>query len=160
MGRDPVERLTELPDGQIMYEFRNSWHDGTKALVLTPMELVEKLAALVPPPRQHQLHYHGIFSPRAKWRSLVVPGCPSPRKSRRGGRCCLAWAELLKKVFKIDILKCSECGGLMKVISTINPWQVDVIEKILTALGLPTQAPQPAPARDPPQQSFDWEEAG
>jgi Putative transposase len=48
--------------------------DGTTHLVFTPLELIEKLAALVPPPRFNQLRYHGILSPNAKYRPRVVPG--------------------------------------------------------------------------------------
>ena len=44
-----------------MYEYalRRAWSDGTLALVLSPMELMEKLAALVPRPRVHLVRYHG-----------------------------------------------------------------------------------------------------
>ncbi len=39
-----------------------------------PEELVEKLAALIPPPRFHVVRYHGILAPRASERDRVVPG--------------------------------------------------------------------------------------
>ena len=35
---------------------------------------IERLAALVPPPRMHQLTYHGVLAPSASWRSEIVPG--------------------------------------------------------------------------------------
>jgi hypothetical protein len=30
---------------------RRAWHDGTRAILFEPLELIEKLAALVPKPR-------------------------------------------------------------------------------------------------------------
>ena len=47
------ERLERLPDGRVLYGFRRPRADGTSHLVLTGVQLVEKLAALVAPPRAH-----------------------------------------------------------------------------------------------------------
>ena len=52
------------------------WSDGTSHLLLSPMELLEKLAALVPPPRLHHLRYHGVLAPRARDRGRIVPTKP------------------------------------------------------------------------------------
>src|SRR5438128_7932236 len=41
------------------------WHDGTTHLLFTPVELLEKLAALTPRPRINLALYHGILAPRA-----------------------------------------------------------------------------------------------
>ena len=40
---------------------------------LSPIEWLEKLAALVPPPRVNQVLVHGVLTPRAKWRQEIVP---------------------------------------------------------------------------------------
>ena len=48
----------------------------------------------------------------------------------------------------IDILACGECGGRLRLLSTITDRAA--IEKILAHLGLPTDLPTPAPARAPP----------
>jgi hypothetical protein len=52
-GRPPVatERLSLLPDGRLLYHLKRRWRDGTSHVILEPLELIEKLAALVPPPR-------------------------------------------------------------------------------------------------------------
>jgi len=42
-------------------------------MVLAPLELLEKLAALVPRPKNHLVRYHGILAPAAKWRAAIVP---------------------------------------------------------------------------------------
>ncbi len=43
-----------------------------------------------------------------------------------------------------DVLACPECGGRLRLLATIA--QREVIEKILSHLGLPTQPVPPAPA--------------
>jgi hypothetical protein len=41
---------------------RLTWSDGTTAIDLSPLEFVEKLAAIVPPPRVNQVRYHGVLA--------------------------------------------------------------------------------------------------
>jgi Putative transposase len=59
-----LARLTESTGGQLLYHFRRPWSDGSTALLLEPLELLERLAALVPPPRRPLLAYHGVLAPR------------------------------------------------------------------------------------------------
>jgi len=61
-----AERLTESTGGQLVYHFRRPWSDGSTALLLAPLELLERLAALVPPPRRPLLAYHGLLAPYAR----------------------------------------------------------------------------------------------
>jgi hypothetical protein len=37
-------------------------------------ELLEKLAALVPPPRLNLVRYHGVLAPNSNARAQIVPG--------------------------------------------------------------------------------------
>ena len=55
MARRPLsnERLELFPDGKVKLKLKTPWHDGTSHLVPTPSEFLEKLAAIVPPPRAH-----------------------------------------------------------------------------------------------------------
>ncbi|MCB9698609.1 MAG: transposase [Alphaproteobacteria bacterium] len=46
---------------------------GTAAFLFTPLELTEKLAALVVRPRVHTTHFHGVYAAHAAWRSELVP---------------------------------------------------------------------------------------
>ena len=43
-----LDRLTESTGGQLLYHFRRPWSDGSTALLLEPLELLEWLVALVP----------------------------------------------------------------------------------------------------------------
>jgi hydrogenase-4 component B len=49
----------ETADGQVVYELKRAWSDGTTHLVFEPMEFLERLCALVPPARAHLVLYHG-----------------------------------------------------------------------------------------------------
>ena len=67
----------------------------------------------------------------------------------------LSWAELLKRVFQMDLSTCPDCGGNLKFIAAIT--EPAVIDEILTHLELPTTPPTFHPPRAPPQETL-WDE--
>jgi hypothetical protein len=76
VARPPIstQRLSRLDDGRLLYRLKHRWRDGTTHVVFERRELLEKLVALVPPPRFHLVRYHGILGPCASERDRVVPG--------------------------------------------------------------------------------------
>ncbi len=75
-------------------------------------------------------------------------------KRRRGGRRYYRWAELLRRVFEIDVLRCPRCGGTRRLLSAIqDPLS---IEQVLRAMGLSCDAPELARARAPPGDEQGW----
>jgi hypothetical protein len=50
--------------------------------VLSRLELIEKLAALVPPPGLKLVRYHGVPAPHAAQGSLSVAGVRSKRNTK------------------------------------------------------------------------------
>jgi hypothetical protein len=167
-GRPPLatERLSLLPDGRLLYRLKHRWRDGTKHVIFEPLELVEKLAALVPPPKVNLIRYHGLLAPAAAFRPQITPeskpetpsvhpGCRVKKqastedaahgneKPKRRPRN-YPWAELLRRIFSVDVLVCDRCGGRMRILAAINP--PDAIRKILVCLGLPSRPPPIAPA--------------
>lgn len=145
------ERLSINREGNVVLKLKTPWRNGTTHIVLTPMEFMQRLAALIPRPRLHLIRFHGVLAPNAKLRSQVVP--VPPQKTTAGEGDCdhehskpvrMTWARLLKRVFDIDIENCA-CGGKLKLIAIIE--QPDVIEKILKHLGLDPQPPPRMPAR-------------
>jgi len=195
------ERIEVLPDGRVGLTLARPWADGTRALVFTGVEFLEKLAVLIPKPRVNLLLYHGILAPRARHRAAALGALPAPRSAAppatgsavssppvapsavapalpvvpaspmlpasvtqdsressgvslhpsrpapRAPRHYCSWAELLRRVFAIDVLACA-CGGRLRFIATIE--DPPVVQRILRHLGLPTAIPDPAPARPPP----------
>ncbi len=49
------------------------WRDGTRAILLGPLDLIARLCAMIPPPRFNMIRYHGVLAPNARLRSQVVP---------------------------------------------------------------------------------------
>ena len=71
------DRLQRRDDGNVVVGLERVWSDGTSALEFSPSELVERLVALVPPPRANQLIYRGVVAANAAWRAEVVPRPPA-----------------------------------------------------------------------------------
>ena len=170
-----LHRLSQGPDGRLVYRMKRP-RGGSLFLVLTPDELIARLATLVPPPRTHALRYHGLFAPHSKHRARVVPrrepaGAaaphqhgkrpepatppvatlpvatppvapppatsrppapgpgpadafaltpPAPPPGRPSPRYRIPWAELLQRVFAVDVLQCPRCAGRLELIAFIN----------------------------------------
>jgi hypothetical protein len=52
----------------VLVRLKTPWRDGTSHVALQPVELLEKLAALIPRPYVNLIVYHGLLAPNAKWR--------------------------------------------------------------------------------------------
>ncbi len=67
IARPPLsnERLSLSREDKVVLELRAPFRDGTTHFVFEPLVFLERLAALVPPPRMHQLTYHGVLAPSA-----------------------------------------------------------------------------------------------
>jgi len=85
-----------------------------------------------------------VRSPQPSPPSLAEELSPEPR-GPGSNRRYVPWADLLRRVFALQALACPRCEGPMTVLAYITERQV--LEKILSHLGLPTSAPPLAPAR-------------
>lgn len=74
-----LDRLRRLPDGRIAYRIKKLRDGRAKHRVMTPLEFLARLAALVPPPRYPLLRYAGALGPRSSWRRDVVPRAPAAK---------------------------------------------------------------------------------
>jgi hypothetical protein len=63
-GAVSLERLEADEGGDLLYTFTRPWSDGTTGIKLSPLELLEKLAAPVPLPRLHLVRYGGCVRRR------------------------------------------------------------------------------------------------
>ena len=57
----------------VVLQLKNPYHDGTTHIVMSPPELMQRLAALVPRPRLHLIRFHGVLAPHAKLRPEIIP---------------------------------------------------------------------------------------
>jgi hypothetical protein len=67
------ERLKRNPAGQVVLQLKSPWRDGTTHIVMSPLEFMQRLAALVPRPRLHLIRFHGVLAPHANLRAQIVP---------------------------------------------------------------------------------------
>jgi len=88
VARPPLatDRLEEMADGRLAYRLKARWRDGTTHVVMERHELLERLAPLIPPPRAHQVRYHGVLAPCASGRGRVVPSTADRAASFAGVR--------------------------------------------------------------------------
>ena len=119
------KRLSITPAGNVRYQLKTPYRDGTTHVVFEPLDFLSKLAALVPKPKVNLTRFHGIFAPNSRFRSEVTPA----RRGRRSGqsdktpaerRQAMTWAQRLKRVFNIDVEICQHCGGRVKLLACIE----------------------------------------
>jgi len=172
-GAVSLERLAEDANGDLMYTFHRPWSDGTTGIKLSPLELLEKLAALVPLPRVHLVRYAGCLAPHSKLRDAIIP---TPRQQgvdgeeKKTGTPYWHWARLVGRVFDLAMATCLPplcgrrepcdlpfcCRGARRIIAAIT--QESVITRILRHLKLASVPPPIAPARLR-QEIFAFDEA-
>jgi hypothetical protein len=137
-----------------------------------PLEFIARLASLVPRPRTHLVTYHGVLAPASSWRDDVVPAdnpgpippshslsgstpvqnASNPSPSTPPAPHRIPWAELLRRVFAVDALRCTHCSGRRRVIAVIQ--DPVPVRAILRHLGLDPEPIPIAPARSPPELAF------
>ncbi|MGH7256198.1 MAG: transposase, partial [Nitrospirales bacterium] len=111
--------------------------------VFPVLDWIAAVTAHIPNTGEHLVRYYGWYSNvnRGKRKQAeehtphaapegIVEIAPPPGSALFKER----WAQLIKKVHAADPLVCPRCGGVMGIIAFID--QPDVIEKILTHLGL------------------------
>jgi len=144
MARGPLatERLTESFPNQLLYKMKSQWRDGTTHVIFSPLDFIARLVALIPPPRMNMIRYSGCFAPNFKDRKFIVKKKSAPKKDGEARKSDLPekikqerlrWAEMLKRVFQIDVTVCPKCSGRMEQIAVIR--DKAVAKKILVSLG-------------------------
>lgn len=174
LGRPPIaeERLTRLEDGRLHYELKRVWKDGTRAVILSPLDLCARVCALIPRPGFHMVRYYGVLSSHSALRREVVPepaalvdnplleddseqlelgfdrldrGGHDTDESQSSGRR-RPWAWMLRHVWQIDVSTCSRCGGAMKWVEVAT--EPEAIARVLAEL----EHPEPNSGHRKPRQ--------
>jgi len=189
-ARPPLsqERLGRLDDERLIYSLRKPTLDGRSELILTSLELLDRLARLVTPPRIHKHRYCGVLALNARLRRAVTasagpagatvqllqearrkmglpeteaaaePTGSDDEKPRHGIRLAAA------RCWALLLARIYECLPLRcpkcGAPMRIITFVLDppVIESILTHLGEPTTAPVVMPARAPPQAEIAFDQ--
>jgi len=153
-----LEHLHLLDAEHLIYHNPKPRSDSPRDLVLTPLELIDKIAALIPPPRAHRHRYYGVLAPNSPMRAAVTALAPLPvtvplpvaavnsedPPPRRAASHYL-WAMLLARIYESLPLLCPVCQAQMRIIAFIT--DTGTVRKILDHLGESAQPPRIAPAR-------------
>ncbi|MBA2593546.1 MAG: transposase [Gammaproteobacteria bacterium] len=70
------ERLALNRAGQVVLTLKTPYRDGTTHIVMSPLEFMQRLAALIPRPRLHLIRFHGVLAPNARLRPEIIPSVP------------------------------------------------------------------------------------
>ena len=73
-----LERLHEIGLERLVYDHPQSSPGSGGTLIVTPLALRDRLAALVPPPRVHRHRYYGVLAPNAPLRRAVTAMAIAP----------------------------------------------------------------------------------
>ncbi|MBI5884319.1 MAG: transposase [Elusimicrobia bacterium] len=151
-GKNEVQYRTETVQGR------------NKLLKMTPLEFMRKVAVLIPPPNKNLVHYYGALAPNSPLRELTVKEARKAAERVRGNAKApnqaverlkeevsvraRSWAALLSRIFEIEPLICSQCGGTLVPVAAILDDRE--LERITKHLGLPSDLPKTVPAKSRP----------
>jgi hypothetical protein len=120
-----------------------------------PLDLIARLAALVPKPRINLIRYHGILAPHHALRAQLTParrGRPSTPDTQIRTP---AERHVAMTPDQVRGRLCEHCGGRVKIIAAIEDPAVirhilDYLERREQAPNLSPPAPAPPPGHPPP----------
>ena len=100
IARPPVSeaRLSMTSAGKVRYELKIPYRNGTTHIIFEPLDLIARLASLVPKPRINLTRFHGVYAPNCQWRSQVTGKKRRQKKTEddRGEqerRIAMTWAR-------------------------------------------------------------------
>ena len=115
-----------------------------------PATLTLGCGVALPAPRANTILYYGILAGHASRRRRAVRGSATPPRRRN-----MAWADLMRKSFGLDVLACRDCGGRMQYVATL--FAQSGLARALRAHGYRREALPIRAAQAPPDQSdVDW----
>ena len=127
IARPPLAKsrlVVDDEEGEYRILLKTPWSDGTTSIQVGLLELMERLAAIIPQPRTHQVLYYGVFANNSRYRKEIQPKYKRVREpstwkklSRKDGRKSRhrAWAELLWRSFGVMGWTCDHCGRMMRL---------------------------------------------
>ena len=74
-----LDRLSWTRDGRVAYRVKYPKSPSRTHLLMQPVQLLAKLASIMPPPRRPLVRYFGLLSSASAWRSRVVPPALPPQ---------------------------------------------------------------------------------
>jgi len=157
-----LERLEATGVERRVYHLSKPGPDGSTELLLTPLEFIDRLAVLIPPPRLHRHRYHGVLAPNAPLRAALTalagdaaatpeqPAVAEPVGGQRHRRspARYLWAMLIARIYEVLPLVCTHCATEMRTIALVT--ETASVIRMVQHIGESTKAPALSLARGPP----------
>ncbi len=124
---------------QVLYVLPRSDLAGRTALGLSALELLDRLAKILPPPRLHRHRYHGVFAPNAPLRPLVTERAHQDNALAAQNPATSAPA-LLARIYETFPLTCPTCAAPSTLIAVLT--DPEPIAQILAHIGEPSSPPR------------------
>ncbi len=147
-----LERLNwDAERAEVTYQARPKRSKGPSGAIARwdALEFIARITDHIPEPGQQLVRNWGYYAnaSRAKRRrESGIENSPEDNQHRQDSSDAnrqrrLSWAKMIQKVYEVDPLLCTFCGGEIKIISFIT--KPKTIKKILDAMDLPSQKPEP-----------------
>jgi len=153
-----LERLTFLePEGKVGYRWGR---DGAERETMDYLEFIARVTSHIPDKGQVMVRYYGLYANAHRGKVKKASLSPSvfriveeelrrlPSKGWaaliRKPHIGLRSAAMIRKVYEVDPMICSKCGGRMKVVAFIT--EVAVVDRIVEHLKLTFVADKPPPS--------------
>ena len=145
--------------GNVLFHTKYNQYFKENLKVFKAEEFIAQLTQHVPPPRMRVIRYYGLYSSRSrqKWKEweYVSRHAPDGWKESHLEHAAdenkgdvpeseipiafsgnSTWAKLIAKIYEVDPLVCTKCGGEMKVVAVImDPVEVKKILRHLVKTG-------------------------
>jgi Putative transposase len=145
---------------KVTYNLSKPNHRGQTSTQLDPIEFIDRIATLIPIPYRHRRHYFGVFAPNSPLRKQIVANAkrhpdvfvspPLKLLSEKVRKVSLDWATLIARIYEVNPLICSTCGGRVKIVGFVTH-RAEIL-RILYGVGWPVQIH----AFDPEEDFPDW----
>jgi len=127
------ERMKYYPDRpMVTYESKY----GKDLAEFEPLEWLAALVSHIPDRGAQTVHYYGRYSNATRGRLKKEKGQPEYHiiEDESSGTLNRSWARLIQKIYEVDPLACSKCGGTMRIIAFIEDYKI--VKKILDYVGI------------------------
>jgi hypothetical protein len=149
-----TERLNYISeDLKVIYKSKTG--NGSKEF--DAVDFIASICSHIPNKSEQMVRYVGFYSNVSRGKRKKQGSCQSDyaiEDDLYNKSCSKSWARLIKKIYEVDPLTCSNCGGSMRIIAFIEDYKV--IKKILSWLGIDeAKRDRPPPKRLQAADLFD-----
>ena len=110
------------PSGLLVYEPKDGRKLDDEALV-DPLEFLARVLIHLPEPNKHLVHFYGAYAHRVRstYRTKGRAASDDATDATPPRRTLTKrWAELIYRIYEVDPLTCTQCGGEMKILAFIT----------------------------------------